>query len=80
MALGNLDMANFAPKRSQTAATLLTTPVQQDEKKTERLQFRIGSDVLQLFKEVCEANHTDPSKAIRAFIMDTVSTGVLKFQ
>lgn len=79
MALGNLDMATFAPKRSKTAETILTTPiVEQDERKTNRFQLRLRSDILQLFKEVCEANHTDPSKAIRAFIMNVISSGKLE--
>ena len=44
MGLGNLDIASFKPKRSETAASLLTVAPQQDTKKTERLELRIRSN------------------------------------
>lgn len=78
MGLGNLDIASFKPKRSETAASLLTVASQQDEKKTERLELRIRSDVLLLFKEICKTKNTDASKALRAYIDDTVSSGTIK--
>ncbi len=77
MGLGNLDIASFKPKRSETAASLLTVAPQQDAKKTERLELRIRSDVLMLFKEICKSENTDASKALRAYIDDTVSSGLL---
>ncbi len=77
MGLGNLDIASFKPKRSETAASLLTVAPQQDTKKTERLELRIRSDVLMLFKEICKEQNTDASKALRAYIDDTVSSGTM---
>lgn len=80
MALGNTGLTGFQPKGSSTAAKLLTTlsPLKQDTKKTERTEFRIRSDIKLLFEEICTANGTDVSSAIRAFIEDTVNTGKLK--
>ncbi len=77
MGLGNLDIASFKPKRSETAASLLTVAPQQDTKKTERLELRIRSDVLMLFKDICKEQNTDASKALRAYIDDTVSSGTM---
>lgn len=78
MGLGNFDMASFKPQRSGTAAALLTTAPKQEEKKSERLELRIRSDALMLFKEICEDLHTNVSEAIRTFISGVVSTGTLK--
>lgn len=78
MGLGNLNIASFKPKRSETAASLLTVAPQQDAKKTERLELRIRSDVLLLFKEICKESNTDASKALRAYIDDTVSSGSIR--
>ena len=77
MGLGNFDIASFKPKRSETAASLLTVAPQQDAKKTERLELRIRSDVLMLFKDICKEQNTDASKALRAYIDDTVSSGTM---
>lgn len=77
MALGNLDIAKFKPQRSETAASLLTVVPQKDEKKTERTEFRIRSDIKLLFEEICTANKTDVSTAIRTYIEDAVSSGTL---
>lgn len=77
MGLGNFDIASFKPKRSETAASLLTVAPQQDAKKTERLALRIRSDVLMLFKDICKEQNTDASKALRAYIDDTVSSGTM---
>lgn len=75
MGLGNFDIASFKPKRSETAASLLTVAPQQDTKKTERTEFRIRSDIKKLFEEICIANGTDVSSAIRAYIENSVSSG-----
>ncbi len=77
MGLGNLDIASFKPKRSETAASLLAVAPQQDTKKTERLELRIRSDILMLFKDICKEQNTDASKALRAYIDDTVSFGTM---
>lgn len=77
MGLGNLDIASFKPKRSETAASLLAVAPQQDTKKTERLELRIRSDILMLFKDICKEQNTDASKALRAYIDDTVSSGTM---
>ena len=77
MGLGNFDIASFKPKRSETAASLLTVAPQQDAKKTERLELRIRSDVLMLFKDICKEQNTDASKALRAYIDDSVSSGTM---
>ncbi len=78
MALGDLGIADFQPRRSRTAAKLLTVTPKQDVKKTERLELRISSDVLLLFKEICADSQTDASKALREFIDETVSAGAFK--
>lgn len=80
MALGSNGLTDYKPKRSSTAATLLTSvaPLRQDTKKTERTEFRIRSDVKLLFEEICSANGTDVSSAIRTFIEDTVNIGKLE--
>ena len=57
MGLGNFDIASFKPKRSETAVSLLAVAPQQDTKKTERLELRIRSDVLMLFKEICKTRY-----------------------
>lgn len=75
MGLGNFDIESFKPKRSETAASLLTVAPQQDTKKTERTEFRIRSDIKKLFEEICTANGTDVSSAIRSYIEDIVSSG-----
>lgn len=80
MGLGNFDMASFKPQRSGTAAALLTTSFKQEEKKSERLELRIRSDVLLLFKEICEARHTNVSEAIRTFISGVVSLGAIDYK
>lgn len=77
MALGNFDIAKFKPQRSETAASLLTVAPQKDEKKTERLELRIRSDILILFKEICASKNTDASKALRQYIDEVVDAGAL---
>ena len=80
MSLGNNGLAGFKPHRSGTAATLLTTvPPTRNQIKTERLELRISSDALQMFKEICAANDTNVSEAIRNYISDVVTCGNLKF-
>lgn len=77
MGLGNLDIASFKPKRSETAASLLTVAPQQDTKKTERFEFRIRSDILLLFKDICKQSNVDVSVALRAYIDEIVSSGTI---
>lgn len=76
MGLGNfLNIADYEPKRRETSSKLLTVAPQQENKKTERLELRIRSDLLLLFKDVCDDNQTDASKVLRAYIEDVVSSG-----
>lgn len=79
MGLGNLlNIADYEPKRRETSSKLLTVDPQQESKKTERLELRISSDLLLLFKDICEENKTDASKALRAYIVDVVSSGSME--
>lgn len=78
MGLGNfLNIADYEPKRRETSSKLLTVTTQQETKKTERLELRIRSDLLLLFKDICEDSQTDASKALRAYIEDVVSSGTI---
>lgn len=78
MGLGNfLNIADYEPKRRETSSKLLTVAPQQENKKTERLELRIRSDLLLLFKDICDDNRTDASKALRAYIEDVVSSGTM---
>ena len=78
MGLGNLlNIANYEPKRRETSSKLLTVTPQQESKKTERLELRLSSDLLLLFKDICEENQTDASKALRAYIEEVISSGTM---
>ena len=79
MSLGNFDMSDFKPQRSKTAAELLTVAPHQEEKKTERIQLRIQSDVYLTFRDICEKQGTDFSKALRAYMIAAINNGHLLF-
>ncbi len=68
MGLGNCDIEDFTPRRSETAKQLVKPVLQQDDKKDKPIHIRIQSDTLLLFAEICKAAGTDTSKAVRAYI------------
>ncbi len=72
MGLGNTDISNFKPQRSQTAAKLLTSSPTLASKKDTKLQLRIQADMMLMFEEICKENGTDASKALRAYIESAI--------
>lgn len=77
MSLGNTGLAGFTPRRNGTATSVLKAAVPTSLKKTTQLQLRINEDTYLLFKEICEQNDTDVSKALRAHIEESVRSGGL---
>ena len=56
---------------------MINSAVDDSKKKTTVLQIRINDDIYQLFKETCEENGSDVSKAIRTYINESVKQGEL---
>lgn len=77
MSLGNTGLAGFTPRRNGTATSVLNTVAPTALKKTTQLQLRINEDTYLLFKEICEQNKTDVSKALRVHIDESVRRGRL---
>ncbi len=72
MGLGITGLDDYAPKRSGTATSIINAIAPNSQKKTATLQIRVNDDVYQLFKEACESNGTDVSKALREYVEDYV--------
>lgn len=77
MSLGTTGLDNFNPKRSGTATSIISALPSGKQKKSTPLQLRINEDVYLLFQELCKANNTDVSKALRAYINEAISRGTL---
>lgn len=78
MSLGNTGLTGFTPRRNGTASSVLNAVAPTELKKTTQLQLRINEDSYVLYKEICEENGTDVSKAIRAYIDESVRRGRLR--
>lgn len=78
MSLGNTGLTGFTPRRNGTASSVLNAVAPTVLKKTTQLQLRINEDSYVLYKEICEENGTDVSKAIRAYIDESVRRGRLR--
>lgn len=77
MGLGTTGLENFMPKRSGTAESIINAVSHEKHKKSVQLQIRIDEDVYVLFREICDADGTDISKAIRAYIGAVITRGSL---
>lgn len=75
--LGSFDMANFTPKRSETAKQLVKPIRQQDDKKDKPLHIRIQNDMFLLFDEICKACGKKVSEAVRDYIVAVCQEGHL---
>ena len=76
MGLGSCGLDDFKPKASKTAESLLNVSLKKENtKKNVNLILRVQDDVLQLFKETCEANGTTMSDVLRAYIGTVISNG-----
>ncbi len=73
MALGITGLDDYAPNRRGTATSIINAIAPDSQKKTTTLQIRVNDDVYQLFKEACETNGTDVSKALRAYVQDYIA-------
>lgn len=78
MALGNnCNIADFNPKRSETAKQLVKPIRQQDDKKDKPIHIRIQSDMLLLFAEIAKAGGKNVSEAVRDYIAAVCQAGHL---
>lgn len=77
MSLGTTGLDDFNPKRNGTATSIINAIPAEKQKKSTPLQLRINEDVYLLFQELCRANKTDVSKALRAYISEAIARGAL---